>query len=96
MTAICNLAAIVVVCSRARDVWAYREIQREGVVTLEASRQRLLSPRTRYTSNGEGSSCWLAGGCWRKERTPRCPPPRVIYRRAGLRFCCSMRLGSDQ
>lgn len=54
MTAICNLAAIVVVCSSARDVWAYREIQKEGVVTLKTSRQRVHSPHTRYTSNGDG------------------------------------------
>lgn len=92
MTAICNLAAIVVVCSGARDVWAYREIQREGVVTLKASRQRLLSPRTRYTSNSNRQLV-LAGWVLEKRRTPRCPPPRVIYRLCGSKILLQHALG---
>lgn len=45
-----------------------------------------------YQQQAARAGCWSAEG----EKTPRCPPPREIYRRADLRFCCSMRFTPGQ
>lgn len=87
MRAISVVASIAVVRSRRLVIMAYRD-PRQRVVTLKASRQR-LSPHTQCTS--KHAALLSAEG----ESTPRCPSPRVIYWRAGLRFC-STRFTSDQ